>query len=547
MDSMIQSTMMHYPLTLPTILRRARDVHPRNEIVSCMNDEAMHRYTYGEFHERTLRLMNGLKRLGVRPGDRLGTIAMNHHMHLEVYFAAPCMGAVLHTINVRLFPEQLTYIINHAKDRVIFVDRSLAKILAAYLHEIPHVEHFVIMDDRDPEAPIPLPRSIAYDDLLRSGDADESVIPDIDENSAAGMCYTSGTTGHPKGVVYSHRSIWLHSQAICNVDTLGVGERETILPVVPMFHVNAWGIPFAAVMTGAKLVFPGKHLLGHALASLLEKEKVTMTAGVPTIWNVLYQHLKKTKHDLSSLHTMVVGGSAAPPSMIEGFQRDFGLRVLHAWGMTETSPVGTVARLRGAMDKLDEATSIQMRAKQGPPVAGVEIRSVDDAGNDVPRDGKTSGELIIRGPWITGSYHGIKQDDVFQPAGWFRTGDVATIDEYGFVQITDRKKDLIKTRGEWLSSLEMEGLILKVPGVLEAAVVARFDEVRGEAPVVFLVPKEGEAIEKRAVIDELKKFFAHWQLPHSDDIHMTDSIPKTSVGKFDKKVLRARLEASGGH
>lgn len=544
MDSMIQSTMMHYPLTLPGILRRARDVHPRNEIVSCLNDESMHRYTYGEFYQRTVRLMNGLKKLGIRPGDRVGTIAMNHHMHLELYFAAPCMGAVLHTINVRLFPEQLTYIINHAKDRVIFVDRSLTKILAAYIHEIPHVEHFIIMDDRDPEEPFALPRSMAFDELLHSGEVDESVIPDIDENAAAGMCYTSGTTGHPKGVVYSHRSIWLHSQAICCADTLAVGERETILPVVPMFHVNAWGIPFAAVMTGAKLVFPGKHLLGHALASLLEKEKVTMTAGVPTIWNVLYQHLKKTKHDLSSLHTLVVGGSAAPPAMIEGFQKDFGLRVLHAWGMTETSPVGTVARLRRSMDGMDEATSISMRSRQGPPVAGIEVRIVDDEGNDVPPDGKTSGELIVRGPWVAGSYHGIAADEAFRPAGWFRTGDVATMDEYAFVQITDRKKDLIKTRGEWLSSIEMEGLILKVPGVLEAAVVARPDDLRGEAPVVFLVARDGETIEKRAVIDELKKYFAHWQLPHVDDIRMTNAIPKTSVGKFDKKVLRARIQTS---
>jgi fatty-acyl-CoA synthase len=536
--------MMDYQLTIPSILRRARDVHPHKTIVTKMNDESIHTETYGQFYRRTRQLMDALRRAGIKPGDRIGTAGMNHYRHLEVYFAAPSMGAVLHTINVRLFPEQLIYIINNAGDRIIFVDKSLTKMIAAQIDQIKGVERFVIMDDLEAGEAAPLPGAMDYEDFLATGDLAAADVEDtysVNENDAAGLCYTSGTTGNPRGVVYSHRSIYLHSMAICMADTLGVSERETILPVVPMFHVNAWGIPFAAVMTGAKLVLPGKHLLGAALASFLEQEKVTMAAGVPTIWNVLLQHLRKNKHDLSSLHTMVVGGSAAPKAMIEAYDKEFGIRILHAWGMTELSPVGTVSRLRKEMEDWPYEKQLAMRSKQGPPVAGIEIRAIDDEGRDVPADGKTPGELVVRGPWVTGSYFGIDAPESFTADGWFRTGDVVTIDEFGYVTITDRKKDLIKTRGEWVSSVEMEGLVLAVPGVLEAAVVARPDDVRGEAPVIFIVAREGETVEKRAVIEELKKHFAHWQLPHLDDVHIVDAIPKTSVGKFDKKALRARL------
>lgn len=542
----IKATMMDYQLTIPSILKRARDVHPHKTIVTKMNDESIHRETYGEFYRRTRRLMDALRKAGVKPGDRIGTVGMNHYRHLEVYFAAPSMGAVLHTINVRLFPEQLIYIINNAQDRIIFVDKSLTKMIAAHIGEIKGVERFVIMDDLEAGEAAPLPNVVDYEAFLATGDASAADAEDtytVNENDPAGLCYTSGTTGNPRGVLYSHRSIYLHSMAICMADTLAVAERETILPVVPMFHVNAWGIPFAAVMTGARLAFPGKHLLGSALASFLEQEKVTMAAGVPTIWNVLLQHLRKNKHDLSSLHTMVVGGSAAPKAMIEAYDKEFGIRILHAWGMTELSPVGTVSRLRAEMEDWTYEKQLEMRGKQGPAVAGIEIRAIDDQGKDVPRDGKTSGEMIVRGPWVTGSYFGLDAPESFTTDGWFRTGDVVTIDEFGYVMITDRKKDLIKTRGEWISSVEMEGLVLGVSGVLEAAVVARPDDVRGEAPVVFVVARENETVEKKAVIEELKKHFAHWQLPHQDDVRFIDAIPKTSVGKFDKKVLRAQLTA----
>ncbi|MBW0435972.1 long-chain fatty acid--CoA ligase [Leptospira yasudae] len=536
----MNSTMMNYQLTVPAILRRASEVHPEKTIVTKMNDESIHRYTYGEFHSRTTKLMSALKKQGVRPGDRVATFGMNHYRHLEIYFAAPSMGAVLHTLNVRLFPEQLVFIVNDAEDSVIFVDKGLSKVLGDLLPEFKKKPKFIVMDDLEATAAAPLPDAIDYETFLKSGD-DSFTLPELDENAAAGMCYTSGTTGNPKGVVYSHRSIYLHSMSICMSDSLGVCEKETILPVVPMFHANAWGIPFGCVMTGAKLVFPGKHLLGHGLASLLEQEKVTIAAGVPTIWNVLYQHLRKNSYDLSGLHTMIVGGSAAPQSIIDGFQKDFGIHILHAWGMTELSPVGTVCRLKTTMNDLGELEKLHILAKQGPAVAGVELRGIDEQGKDIPKDGKTPGELIVRGPWITASYYGNPSRESFTEDGWFRTGDVITIDSNSYIQITDRKKDLIKTRGEWISSVEMEAQVLKAPGVLEAAVVAKPDDIRGEVPVVFVVAKEGESVDKKSVLEILKENFANWQLPHNDDIRLIDAIPKTSVGKFDKKVLRAGL------
>ncbi|EJZ43429.1 AMP-binding enzyme [Leptospira licerasiae str. MMD4847] len=375
---------------------------------------------------------------------------------------------------------------------------------------------------------------------MKTGDEVENFDP-IDEFEAAGICYTSGTTGNPKGVVYSHRSTFLHSMSICMGDALCIKESETVLPVVPMFHVNSWGIPFASVMTGCKLVFPGKHLLGAALAELLESEEVTITAGVPTVWNVLYQHLKKTKYNLK-LHTMVVGGSAAPRGLIEGFEKDFGISILHAWGMTETSPVGTVSHLRGFMGNWDDNKRYSYRAKQGVPVPGVEIRAIDDNGKDVPKDGKTPGELLVRGPWIAASYKSGESSESFTPDGWFRTGDVVVLDEFGYMQITDRKKDLIKTRGEWISSVDMENLVMADPDILEAAVVGRKDPVRDEAPVIFVVPLEGKEVDPKKIHDRLKDHFAHWQLPKLDDIRSVSSIPKTSVGKFDKKILRKELE-----
>jgi fatty-acyl-CoA synthase len=395
--------------------------------------------------------MSALKRSGVNSFDRIATFALNHYRHLELYFAIPCIQGILHTLNIRLFPEQFEFIVNHAEDKYIFIDKSLTRVIAPLIEKFKTVEKFIIMDDKENIEPAQLPNAIDYEEFLSKGDYEEGWnllhFLKIDKNDPAGMCYTSGTTGNPKGVLYSHRTIFLHSMGISLADALCLSENETVLPVVPMFHANAWGIPFACVMTGAKLVFPGKHLLGHPLAELLEKEEVTIAAGVPTVWNVLYQQLKKKQYHLK-LHTMVVGGSAAPRSMIENYEKEFGINILHAWGMTETSPLGTVSRLRSYMKNWDKEKQYQMRVKQGFAVPGIEIRAIDDNGNDIPRDGKSVGELIVRGAWVTGSYYKMDIQESFTQDGWFRTGDVVTIDEYNFMQITDRKKDLIKTRGE---------------------------------------------------------------------------------------------------
>ncbi|PJZ71098.1 acyl-CoA synthetase [Leptospira perolatii] len=535
----MQSTMMDYPLNLPSILKRAKSVHPHKEIVSKWCDNSIHRYTYLDFYKRTLRLMEALKKAGVKPGDTIATFCLNHSIHLELYFAIPCIRAILHTINIRLFPDQLTYIINDAKDKIIFVDKSLSGILAKNLDKIQNVERFIIIEDKEEGTPANLPNSISYSEFLETGSEIESFDP-IAETEAAGICYTSGTTGNPKGVVYSHRSTFLHSMAICMGDVLGIKESESVLPVVPMFHANAWGIPFGAVMVGCKLVFPGKHLLGANLAELLESEGVTITAGVPTVWNVLYQYLRKSKHKLK-IHTMIIGGSAAPRSLIEGFEKEFGISILHAWGMTETSPVGTVSRLRGFMEEWQEEEKYVYRSKQGVIAPCLELKAVGDDGHEVPKDGKSPGELLVRGPWVTGSYRGGVSKESFTPDGWFKTGDVVVIDEYNYMQITDRKKDLIKTRGEWISSVDMENIVMSDPEVLEATVVGRVDPVREEAPVIFVVPVEGKTIDPKKIIDGLKSHFAHWQLPKIEDIHFVSTIPKTSVGKFDKKALRAGL------
>ncbi|HNI91291.1 MAG TPA: long-chain fatty acid--CoA ligase, partial [Leptospiraceae bacterium] len=475
------------------------------------------------------------------------TFAWNSYRHYELYFAIPCMGAVLHTLNIRLFPEQLEYIVNHADDKVIFIDHSIAKLIAPLLSKFPNVKHLVLMDDNTPTG-VEIPNALDYEKLLNEANEDIPLI-DFPENQAAGLCYTSGTTGDPKGVLYSHRSFFLHSMGICFADSLALTERDRALPVVPMFHANAWGIPYGAAMTGSSLIFPGPNLGGPILAEIIEKEKVTLAAGVPTIWKLLYQHLKSKKHDLSSLNRMVIGGSAVPRSMIENFQMEFGIPILHAWGMTELSPVGTVSRLTSEMDSWDLEKQITWRAKQGMNVPCVEIKVEDDEGKEVDWDGKTVGELLVRGPWIAKSYFNNENANTnFTTDGWFRTGDVVKIDEYGFMEITDRKKDLIKSRGEWISSVDMENLAMAIPGVLEAAAIGKPDPIREEVPVVFIVltqeeiqKPENKRVNSKTVHDFLSKNFAHWQLPKLSDILFVDVIPKTSVGKFDKKELRKRI------
>ncbi len=538
--------MMDWPLVIPNILRRAAQFFPEKEIVSRRGDGVVVRSNYGEVEKRVHRLMNVLLKLGVKPGDRIATCAWNHQRHLELYFAVPAVGAVLHTINFRLAREQVLYIINHAEDRFLFLDRSLGGILADLQREIPCVEKYILMDEKGPEPPALPEPSFDYEALLAEVPG-EARFPELDENMAAGLCYTSGTTGEPKGVLYSHRSTFLHALAGCAVDGGAMGEKEVVLSVVPMFHVNAWGLPYSCTMAGAKQVLPGPQMIGKPIAELIEDERVTSAAGVPTIWTLLYQYLKEQKdrkYDLSSLKTVLIGGAAASPTLVHCFEKDLGLPILHAWGMTETSPIGTVSRLKSGMTDWTEEQQLAVRLKQGIPVVGVEVRILGDQDQDLPWDGEHAGELVVRGPWIANSYFrnsGARES--FTKDGWFRTGDIAMIDPMGYVQITDRKKDLIKRKGEWISSVDMENLVLAHPGVLEAAVVGKVCDVRDEVPVVFVVARPGlpQPIEPQEIIDLIGTRFALWQLPKPEDIRCVASLPKTGTGKLDKKVIRKML------
>ncbi len=535
----MEGLMMDWPLTLHHFLDRAARLFPRKEIAT-RTAAGMHRYTYADFHRRVHRLAHALNRLGIGRGDRVATFAWNTYRHLEIYFAAPCMGAVLHTLNIRLAPDQLVYIINHAEDRVIFVDASLVPLLERIRDQIPTVKAFVVMSDTGP-IPTTLSPALDYEALLEESPDASYPWPRLDENAAAGMCYTSGTTGNPKGVVYSHRAIFLHSLALCLADTFGICEQDVLMPVVPMFHANAWGMPFAGVMVGAKLVFPGPHLQPRDIAELIQNERVTVTAGVPTIWIGLYALLERERYDLSSLRVMPVGGSAMPRALIEAFEKRFGIRVAHAWGMTEMTPLGTVANLKSYMADWPEEERFAIRAKQGMPVVGVEIRAVDDQGREVPWDGKTMGELQVRGPWVIRAYYNDPRTaEAFQD-GWFRTGDVVTIDPEGYIQIVDRTKDLIKSGGEWISSVDLENALMAHPKVLEAAVIAVPHPKWQERPLAVVVPRPEfkEDLTKEELLEFLRPRFAKWWLP--DDIVFVEAIPKTSVGKFDKKVLREQF------
>ena len=536
--------MMDVPLTVPSILQRAARFFADREIACRLHDGTIHRTTYGQLAVRVARLQSALLGLGVRPGDRVATFAWNSHRHLELYFAVPSIGAVLHTINVRLGKDQLTYLINHARDLVVVADASLAGILEEIRGDLPTVREFIIMEDRSELGPFPT-AGLDYERLVEDAPEDRTK-HEISEQSAAGLCYTSGTTGQLKGALYSHRSQYLHAMGVCMADSIGISERDTVLPVVPMFHVNAWGLPYAGTMVGAKQVFAGPSAMGRSLAELIEQERVTLTAGVPTVWTVLDQHLRNHPHDLSSLRGIYIGGAATPASLIEKYEKHHGLTIIPAWGMTETAPIGLVGRAPSGMPHIPTERRETQRVKPGPPVVGVDVRIVDDAGHDLPWDGRKTGELLVRGPWVASAYYENDSPEAarsFTSDGWFRTGDIATIDEFGYVQITDRLKDLVKNKGEWISSVDMENLLVSHPGVAEAAVVAKPDPKRDEVPVVFAVRRQDfvPAVEAHDLLKHLESSFARWQLPRVHDVHFVDAIPKTTVGKIDKKVLRARL------
>jgi len=537
----MKGLIMDYPLTLTHFFERTRKIFHRKTLATRVPGVGLQRYTYADYADRVCRLAAALKQLGLKKGDRVGTFAWNSHRHMEVYFAAPLMGMVLHTVNIRLSPQDITYIVNHAEDRVLIVDASLWPLLEPIKNDLRSVKHFIVMKD-SPTAEIPT-GTFDYEALLADAQPVESW-PKLEETDAAGMCYTSGTTGHPKGVLYTHRGIFLHCFASSTVDVLGICERDVILHIVPMFHANAWCVPFAGVMNGSTQIFGGPNPQPRDIIEIVHAEKVTLVGAVPTVWIAIQAILEKEPHwDISSIRCIPIGGSAAPRTLIEDFDKKYGAYMLHAWGMTEMSPLGTVCRPRSYTDGLPDDERYAIRAKQGSVVAGVDMRIVDDAGHVQPWDGKAVGEIQVRGPWVTSGYYnnpaGAAQ---FTPDGWFRTGDVASIDPDGYVQITDRTKDLIKSGGEWISSVDMESTIMGHPKVLEAAVIAVPHDKWVERPLACVVPKpewKGR-LTKQEILDYLAPRVAKWWLP--DDVAFIEAVPKTSVGKFDKKVLRERFK-----
>ena len=524
--------MMDYQLTLPTILRRVESYFGAKEVVTRRPDKSFDRYTYADMTRRAKQLAVGLAGLGLQRGDRVATLCCNHSQHLEAYFGVPCGGYVLHTLNLRLHPSDIGFIASHAGDRVLIVDAGLLPLVEQF-RDRTSIEHVLVIDD-------------SYEQLLASADPDAWNDPELHESEAAAMCYTSGTTGMPKGVVYSHRSTMLHTLGVAAANPIGLGisEDDVILPVVPMFHANAWGYPYVAAMVGAKQVLPGPHLDAESLLDDFVQEGVTWTAGVPTIWLGILQLLdaQPARWDLSRMKGMLVGGSAAPRSLIAAFKERHSLSVCHGWGMTETSPVATMAALPGELSTADDDTRFDYIAMQGIPLPLVELRARDDAGNEIPRDGETMGELEVRGPWVAAAYYELPEcADRWTDDGWFRTGDIVSFDPHGHIQIKDRAKDVIKSGGEWISSVDLENALMAHPAVAEAAVIAIPDEKWQERPLAVVVLKEGAIASE----DELREFlgpnFAKWWLP--DRIEFVAEIPKTAVGKFKKTVLREQFAA----
>lgn len=523
------------PLLISSLIEYAGLNHGDVEIVSRSVEGPIHRTNYRDVNLRAKKLAQALQRLGVELGDRIGTLAWNGYRHVETYFGVSGMGAVCHTINPRLFPEQIAYIANHAEDKFIFVDLTFVPLIEALDQLLPNVQGYIVMTDEAHMPDSKLDNFLCYETLIDAEDGNY-VWPDFDEKTASSLCYTSGTTGNPKGVLYTNRSTVLHSFCVCTNDGLGVSNKDTILPVVPMFHANAWGIPYAAAMSGAKMVMPGAAMDGASIYQLMEDEGVTLSAGVPTIWLMLLGHVKENNLKFSTMDRTVIGGSAAPRSMIEAFVEEYGVNVVHAWGMTEMSPLGTTGNLLHKHQDLGEGEKIDIRLKQGRTVYGVELKIVDDDDNEMARDGVAFGRLMVRGPWITNGYFKAEGGDILDADGWFDTGDVATLDPDGYMQITDRSKDVIKSGGEWISSIDVENEAVGCPGIVEAAVIAVPHPKWDERPLVIAVRAEDHPVTRDDVIAHLQSTLAKWQLP--DDVVFVDELPHTATGKLLKTKLR---------
>ncbi|MGF1606292.1 MAG: 3-(methylthio)propionyl-CoA ligase [Rhodothalassiaceae bacterium] len=526
--------MQEWPLLISKLIEYAERYHGGREIVTYGVEGGTHRTDYETLARRSRQLAEALTRLGVQPGDRVGTLAWNTWRHMELWFGVAGMGAVSHTINPRLFPEQIAYINQHAEDKVLCFDTSFVPLVEALAEHLAPVQSLVVLCSKEdmPDSRLDL---ISYEELIAQ-EPGTFAWPSLDENWAAGLCYTSGTTGNPKGVLYSNRSTVLHAMASCMTDTIGLSNKDSVLPVVPMFHANAWGIPYGAALVGARLVFNGPHHDGETIQRIIETEQVTKSAAVPTIWLGLLDHLRRSGKRLDSLKDVTIGGSAAPRAMIEAFQKEYGVEVNHAWGMTELSPLGTLGTLSDRAAALSPSEQLDMKCKQGRGIFGVELKIVDAQGREQPRDGDAFGHLLVRGPWTVREYFRHEGGDILDQDGWFDTGDVATLDPLGYMQITDRSKDVIKSGGEWISSIDLENLAVGHPDIAEAAVIGIPHPKWDERPLLIVVPQDGAQIDKAQILSYLSEHIAKWQLP--DDIVTVTEIPHTATGKIQKTALR---------